>query len=36
VLLYRLITFWGLLPTGGLAYLRVRRGLRRADALEAG
>ncbi|MDX6648712.1 MAG: putative heme transporter [Solirubrobacteraceae bacterium] len=36
VLLYRLISFWGLLPTGGLAYLRVRRGLRRAAALEAG
>jgi uncharacterized membrane protein YbhN (UPF0104 family) len=36
VLLYRLISFWGLLPTGGLAYLRVRRGLRRAAALEVG
>jgi hypothetical protein len=30
VLLYRLISFWGLLPAGGVAYLRVRRGLRRA------
>lgn len=35
VLLYRLISFWGLLPTGGLAYLRVRRGVRRADAVGA-
>jgi uncharacterized protein (TIRG00374 family) len=36
VLLYRLISFWGLLPTGGLAYLRVRRGWRRDEAARAG
>ncbi len=35
VLLYRLISFWGLLPTGGLAYLRVRRGWRRDEAAKA-
>lgn len=28
VLLYRLISFWGLLPTGALAYLHVRHGRR--------
>ena len=35
VLLYRLISFWGLLPTGGMAYLRVRREWRRDDAARA-
>lgn len=35
VLLYRLISFWGLLPTGGMAYLRVRRGWRRDDPTRA-
>jgi uncharacterized protein (TIRG00374 family) len=35
VLLYRLISFWGLLPTGGLAYLHVRRGWRRDEAARA-
>lgn len=29
VLLYRLISFWGLLPAGGLAYLALRRSERR-------
>jgi uncharacterized protein (TIRG00374 family) len=35
VLLYRLISFWGLLPTGGLAYLRLRRGIRPHDTVKA-
>jgi uncharacterized protein (TIRG00374 family) len=35
VLLYRLISFWGLLPAGGLAYLRVRHGRRRDRAARA-
>jgi uncharacterized protein (TIRG00374 family) len=35
VLLYRLISFWGLLPTGALAYLRVRHGRRRERAARA-
>ena len=35
VLLYRLISFWGLLPTGALAYLRVRHGRRRESAARA-
>lgn len=30
VLLYRLIAYWGLIPAGGVAYLLLRRGERRA------